>query len=510
LFTAGGQGRPGRRPLVLLACVLQLAGCASIDYDYPRDATYAIDPATETPLKRLVDGWLADNPGPSGFYPVVDGTDALGLRIRLMREAERTIDVQYFLMKPDAAGIAFATALLEAADRGVRVRFLLDDIFTTINDGTLMLLDRHENIEVRIHNPVAGRAIKSFSVLTDFRRANRRMHNKSFTVDNQVMIVGGRNIADEYFGMRSRGEFLDLDIVGIGPVAGDVSRVFDLFWNDTRSIPLAALRKVPNDESLERARIAITREGRDEILEVMQASGDRPLVTGLLGGYWPLYSAEADVITDDPRKLAYSPGLEHALLAKELRSLIDGATREVIVLTPYFVPGDAGIELWRGVVERGVRVVLVTNSLASNNHIAVHAGYSRYRKAIIESGVELYEVRADAGLDPDRVMTLHIKAFVIDRERAFIGSLNLDPRSLDINTEMGVVVHSPGLATLMAERVDALLGAQTWRVTRDDGGSLRWSAVVDDVEVTTRSEPEVGLFRKLRAFLSRIIPDSQL
>jgi len=504
---------PGRRVCRLflaLAGALLFAGCASIDDEYPRDVSFAIDPATDTALRRLVDGWLEDNPGPSGFYPVIDGTDALGLRLKLMKAAERTIDVQYFLMKPDAAGIAFATALLEAADRGVRVRFLLDDIFTTVTDSTLMLLDRHDNIEVRIHNPVAGRAMKSFSVLTDFRRANRRMHNKSFTVDNQVTIVGGRNIADEYFGIQARGEFLDLDVVGIGPVAGDVSQVFDLFWNDDRSIPLGAMSKAPDDERLDRARIEITRDGRDQILAVMADSANRPLVTGLLGGYWPLYSADADVVTDDPRKLAFSPGQEHAMLARELRSLIDGATREVIVLTPYFVPGDAGVALWRSVVERGVRVVLVTNSLASNNHIAVHAGYSRYRKAIIEAGVELYEVRADTGTDPDQPLTLHIKAFVIDREKAFIGSLNLDPRSLDINTEMGVIVHSPGLAALMAERVDKQLGAQTWRLTLDERHSLRWSAPIDGVEVVRRSEPEVGFFRRLRAILSRIVPDSQL
>ncbi len=497
------------RAFVLAALVLA-SGCATVDLDVPREASYAIEPTTDTRLKRSIDQWREENPGPSGFYPLSDGTDALGVRLLLMQAAEETIDVQYFLMKPDTAGIVFAAGLLAAADRGVRVRFLLDDIFTTVNDRTLMLLDRHENVEVRLYNPVAGRGVKTFSFLGDFKRANRRMHNKSFIADNQVMIVGGRNIADEYFGIQTKGEFLDLDVVGIGPVAARVSAEFDTFWNDRRSIPLSAVSKTVDDEVLEKARIAIDRNQREAVLAAIERSQNTSLVAAMTGGELEFFSAESTVVTDAPEKLDNKPGTEYAQLAAELGALLQSAEREIILLTPYFVPGKRGVEYWRQIVGRDVRVAIVTNSLASNNHTAVHSGYSRYRKPVIDAGVELYEVRVDSGEDPNEALTLHTKAFVIDRERVFIGSLNLDPRSLEINTEMGVVIESPELARIMAEAVDEHLPSRAWRVERDDKGRLMWTSVIDGETVVSGSEPQVGFGRKLSAFLLRIMPESQL
>ena len=494
----------------LLALVVLATGCATVDFDYPREASQAIEPATDTALKRSMDEWLEENPGPSGFFPLFEGTDALGVRLRLIEVAEKTIDVQYFLMKPDTAGIAFGAALLSAAERGVRVRFLLDDIFTTIDDRELMLLDRHENIEIRLYNPVAGRGTKMFSFAGDFKRANRRMHNKSFTVDNNATILGGRNIADEYFGIQTRGEFLDLDVIGIGPVAAEVSEKFDLFWNDNRSIPLAAFTEPVSDEELDEIRTRIRAEQRDAVITAIEASRSTSLVEAVFGGEQHFYSAESDVITDEPEKLNNRPGAEHALLATELALLLDQAQSEVILLTPYFVPGKDGVEFWRDIVARGVRVVVVTNSLASNNHTAVHSGYSRYRKSVIDAGVELYEIRVDSGEDPNEALTLHTKAFLIDRERAFIGSLNLDPRSIEINTEMGVVIESPEMTRLMAEGADRQIPARAWRVGRDENGSLTWTTVVDGKPVVETSEPDVGFGRKLQAFLLKVMPDSQL
>ncbi len=500
------------RSIALLLFVIgaPLAGCATVDFDYPRDTTHALDPETDTRLKRGVDKWLEENPGPSGFFPLFNGTDALGVRLRLMAAAEQTIDVQYFLMKPDTAGIAFAAGLLQAAERGVRVRFLLDDIFTTIEDRALLLLDRHENIEVRLYNPVAGRGVKMFSFLGDFKRANRRMHNKSFTVDNQFTVVGGRNIADEYFGIQTRGEFWDLDVVGAGPVAAEVSEAFDMFWNDRRSIPLAAVVKPASDEELEALRIKIREGQRDQVVAVMEDSQNTTLVAALAGGEQPFFSAASAIVTDEPEKLENRPGDEYALLAQELRAMFDAAQTEVLLLTPYFVPGKQGVEFWRSVVERGVRVVIVTNSLASNNHTAVHSGYSRYRRKILEAGVELYEVRVDAGTDPNEPVTLHTKAFVFDRQHVFIGSLNLDPRSIEINTEMGVVIESPELAHLMADGVERELPRAAWKVELDENDRLRWTSSDNGEPRVATSEPQVGFGRKLQAFFLRIMPDSQL
>ena len=495
---------------LLIVVLLFVSGCATVDLDVPREASYAISPDTDTRLKRSVDGWLGKNPGPSGFYPLSDGTDALGVRLLLMHAADETSDVQYFLMKPDTAGIVFAAGLLAAAERGVRVRFLLDDIFTTINDRTLMLLDRHETIEVRLYNPVAGRGTKMFSFMGDFKRANRRMHTKSFVVDNQAMIVGGRNIADEYFGIETKGEFLDLDVVGIGPVAADVSTEFDRFWNDRRSIPLAAVGKPIDPDDLERARIAIERNQRDAVIAAMQNAQSTSLVTAMTGEELSFFSAHGRVITDAPEKLDYKPGTDHALLVAELDAMIESAEEEIILLTPYFVPGKSGLEYWQQQGQRDVRIVIVTNSLASNNHTAVHSGYSRYRKAIVEAGIELYEVRVDSGEDPNAALTLHTKAFVFDRKQLFVGSLNLDPRSIEINTEMGVVIDSPELASATAAAVDAQIPPRAWRVQLDDRGKLTWTSIVDGEPVVVRSEPQVGFGKKFQAFLLRIMPDSQL
>ena len=496
--------------LRVLALAILASGCATVDFDYPREASQAIAPATDTTLKRKIDAWLEEHPGPSGFYPPGDGTDALAMRLRLIGLAEKSIDAQYFLMKPDTAGFAFGAALIRAADRGVRVRFLLDDIFTTIDDLELMLLDRHENIEVRLHNPVAGRGTKTFGFLGDFRRANRRMHNKSFTVDNQVTVVGGRNIADEYFGIQTRGEFLDLDVIGIGPVAAEVSEKFDLFWNDGRSVPLTAVARPAEDAKLDAVEKKLSQSKADLAGEVMKQSESRSLVEALIGGQEDFFSADSRVITDKPEKLYNRPGGEHAVLAAELGPLVEQAESEVILLTPYFVPGKEGVDFWRRIVKKGVRVVIVTNSLASNNHTAVHSGYSRYRKPVIDAGVELYEVRVDSGEDPNEALTLHTKAFLIDRQRAFIGSLNLDPRSIDINTEMGVVIESPEMTRAMAERVDAQLADRAWRVRRDERGSLTWTSAVDGKTVVETSEPQVGFGRKIEAFLLKVMPDSQL
>ncbi len=487
-----------------------LSGCATVSLDYPREASYALDPTTPTTLKREVDEWRSVNPGPSGFYPLVDGNDAMGARLRLMAQAEQTIDIQYFLMKPDTAGLAFAAGILEAADRGVRVRFLLDDIFTTVDDPELMLLDRHANVEVRLFNPIARRGVLAFNFLGDFKRANRRMHNKSFTVDNQVTIVGGRNIADEYFGIKTDGEFIDLDVLAIGPVAAKVSKTFDLFWNDARAFPLESVAHDFSDDALDQAFDTITEADWLVAADATSRSSNAPLVQQLFDGEIPLYSAESSVITDDPEKLGNPIDTEYMVIANELAEAVQAAQSEVIVLTPYFVPGRDGVAFWTEIAARGVRVVIVTNSLKANNHTPVHSAYAKYRKPVIRGGIELYEVRADATRDPGESLTMHAKGIVIDRSRAFIGSLNVDPRSLEINTEMGLMIESPELATNMAKRIDEQLVYMAWRVDLDERGKLTWTTEDDGQPLVATSEPGAGTWLKIKAFFMKIVPENQL
>lgn len=420
-------------------------------------------------------------------------------------------------MKPDAAGHIFAGALLEAADRGVRVRFLLDDIFTTVDDVYLMALNRHPNIEVRLFNPIARDGVEFLNFLGDFKHANRRMHNKSLTADNQATIIGGRNIAEEYFELEAGGEFLDFDVVGVGDVARDASDQFDLFWNNERALPIDIVASKVEESDADAAQSRIV-SGFDQRLQSIYAEAvGSQLVHDLHDDRLSYYPASADFITDTPEKLVNDVDVSQQILVNHLADVAEDAQHEILVLTPYFVPMKEGVAFWTAIAERGVKVTILTNSLASTNHVAVHSGYAKYRRPIIEAGIELYEMRANAVTQPAsdeqdaaESVTLHTKAVIIDRESVYVGSLNLDPRSIDINSEMGAIIRSSELAAELAEGVEAALPELAYRVDLDDKGKLRWSAVIDGTEVMESKEPLSSGWRRFEAFVLKIVPDSQL
>jgi putative cardiolipin synthase len=496
---------------------LFLAGCATAPLDFPKEYSEAIADTSDTYLGREVTGWTADHPGKSGFYPLTEGIDALGARLALIDRAERTIDAQYFLMKPDSAGLLFAMKLMEAADRGVRVRLLLDDIFTTVDDGAFEVMNQHPNIDLRLFNPVGRGGVYYANYLGNFKLANRRMHNKSFTVDNQISIVGGRNIADEYFELLTEAEFRDFDVLAIGPVAADISETFDRFWNHTLAVPMEAFATDKNLPDLATARAGINEQAVETGHLIYQRALSSPLVQDLIDDEVTLFPADSIVVTDDPEKLLNKVSTDYKTLVTVLAAVVDEAESEVVVITPYFIPGKNGVEFWRNITSKGVRVVVVTNSLASNNHTPVHAGYARYRHDMIDAGVELYEVRVDASKLPEGSdqpgydsVTLHIKALVIDRRYSFVGSLNLDPRSIDINTEMGVLIDSAEMTGGMAEKFFQNLPSFAYRVTEDEKGKLRWTTVIDGKEVVENKEPHASRWLRFKAFVFRIFPEGQL
>ncbi len=501
-------------PLVLS---LFLAGCATAPLDFPKNYSEAIVDTADTHLGKEVAEWTAKHPGKSGFYPLVAGIDAFGARLALIDRAERTIDAQYFLMKPDSAGRLFAMKLLEAADRGVRVRLLLDDIFTTVDDDAFEVMNQHPNIELRLFNPIGRGGVYYMNYLGDFKLANRRMHNKSFTVDNQVSIVGGRNIADEYFELLTEAEFRDFDILAAGPIAADIAKTFDLFWNHELAVPMEAFETKKELPDLATARAKTDKKALETNELIYEKALSSPLVQRLIEDKVELFPADSSVITDDPEKLLNKISADYKVLVTVLAVAIDEAESEVVVITPYFIPGKDGVEFWRSITDKGVRVVVVTNSLASNNHTPVHAGYARYRHDMIDAGVELYEVRVDASKLPEGSdqqgydsVTLHVKAMIIDRRHSFIGSLNLDPRSIDINTEMGVLIDNADLAGGMMERFFQNLPSFAYRVTENEKGKLRWTAVIDGEEVVETSEPQASRWLRFKAFLFRIAPEGQL
>ena len=493
-----------------------LSACATLPEDYPKEESFAIPAAAETRLGLSATAWVSSHDGQSGFFPLQSGSNALAARLRMIERAEVSLDAQYFLMKPDIAGHIFCQELLLAANRGVRVRFLLDDVFTEVSDEELFILDAHENIEVRLYNPIAKKGLYYLNFLGDFKRANRRMHNKSFTADNQLTIVGGRNIANEYFDLNINTEFEDFDVLGVGKVATEVSATFDLFWNSRRSLPLEALDVEFTEAQLDKVRQQMKQEFDEAYTSVFAAAMENKIIKELIDTKDQLFAADWEVIADAPQKLENRVAAEHRQLVNRLAELIVDSDEEVIVITPYMVPLKSGIEFWQGVVDQGTRVVILTNSLASTNHIPVHSGYAKFRKPLLEAGVELYEARvdtvehrADRPGAPDN-KTLHTKLIIIDRQQIFAGSLNLDPRSIDLNSEMGVNILSEELGTELVTEFFEQLDEVAYRVTRNEGGKLQWEGIVNGEKVIKTTEPSTSRWRRFKAGFFRFAPDSQL
>lgn len=507
--------------VLLLAAVCPLAGCAAGLYDVERDYTERVEPPAQAGLATWAAGWRQRTGAESGFLPLVQGPAALGTRLQLIDLAESTIDAQYFILKPDTSGYLFASALTAAADRGVRVRFLIDDLSTPVDDASLLLLDGHDNIEVRLFNPV-GRGGLSYwgNFVRYYQRANRRMHNKTFFVDGRVGIIGGRNIGNEYFGLKGKDEFLDLDLLVVGDAAGPTAGTFDTFWNHPLAVPVSAYA-----ERVSEKKQAIARSRAQEAsAEATATYRDRVVAAGVFDdvqqGRRELYTGTARAITDAPDKLLVKPSGEHFVVINEITTAMDRARREVIIVTPYLIPGDGGVDLLSALVARGIRVAILTNSLASNNHVAVHGAYERYRRKLLEAGVEIYEVRTTAtsdyfelgSIESDEVdgLALHTKAVVVDREFVYAGSLNMDPRAVELNTEFGLLIDSPGLANSLAAMFDERAGGPATYTVELVDGDLQWRTRVDGEERVVSSEPDAGFWRRLMSEVSKLLPEKQL
>ena len=499
----------------LLFFVLVLQGCASVDFDMPKSESHTLTDTEETYLGKQIEGLEARHPGESAFLPMNDGIDALASRLLMAERAERSIDAQYYLIKSDITGSAFINALLRAADRGVRVRLLVDDIFTGGYDAGMAGLDSHPNFEIRIFNPFARRSARYMDGLTSFSRVNRRMHNKSFTVDNQITIIGGRNIADEYFGAREDAKFGDLDVVAIGPVVREVSATFDSYWNHERAAPIEAFADMPDDPAaeLERVRegLAAAREialaskygdaVRDQVLEFVETD-EKPFI-------WAPYV----LAVDSPDKSFKSKAESAASITTPLKESLLSAKSEAIIISPYFVPMKSGIEGLIKIQQSGVKVTVITNSLAANNQSSVHGGYAPSRKPLLKAGVRIFEVRPDADVSGSELVassgakaTLHTKAFIIDRREMFIGSFNFDPRSAKINTELGVIIQSPEISAEAAEQLQSQLRIQAYEVFLNDKGKLRWREIRDGEEIIHTKEPATTWGQRFMAGFMRILP----
>ena len=437
---------------------------------------------------------------------------ALTARLALADEAANTLDVQYFIWQDDASGQLVAKKLLAAADRGVKVRLLLDDFTVSSGRGDVIKLDAHPNIEVRTFNPWATRGSRvatAVEFLTRPYTLNRRMHNKSVIADQRFAIIGGRNIGDRYFGIYKPFVQNDLDVLLAGPAVADVAHAFDEYWNSDHTFPVALFA---HDD---RPREPIDATHREIDAAVQRAAGVlnsfpleptdwsdyfEELVGTFVAGRSQLLWESPDIL-DPTRERLYT----------QFKQLVVGARREVLISSPYFIPDEEFRALLRQLVARGVRVAVLTNSLATNNHVVAHTGYRRWRRELLASGVELYELRADAAalalyVTPpvaSRALGLHTKAVVVDGQRVFIGSPNVDPRSMALNTEIGVVAASDELARRVSALITRDMAPQNaWRVTMDEEGWLTWSTG----ERVLHRQPAKGFRQRTIEFLLNILP----
>jgi putative cardiolipin synthase len=399
----------------------------------------------------------------------------------------------------------------------VRVRLLLDDNNTTGLDPTLATLDAHPNIEVRLFNPFGRRRARVLDYLFEFGRLNRRMHNKSFTVDGQATIVGGRNVGDEYFGAGQEMSFQDLDVLGIGSVVGDVRADFDAYWGAEASVRFANVAPIEPRTNNNLLETADELQATDRASQYRQALRETPLVQNILQGALPFEWTDASLVSDPPSKVLAQGSIEPTIVLDRLKIVLDSATERVDIISPYFVPTKAGVAALRAMTERGVRVRVLTNSLAATDVPAVHAGYARYRRALLEAGIELYELKRTQEGRPNpgkrgarggsSGASLHAKAFAVDRHSAYVGSFNFDPRSARLNTEMGVLLESPALASRVSDVLDRDLGTTSYQVRLGKNGHMHWLTTNQHGhEQHFDSEPETSVLRRFAVRLLSLLP----
>ncbi|KPC52865.1 phospholipase D family protein [Amantichitinum ursilacus] len=519
--------------VILLAGVLLTACATRADItQYPRPpSTYLPTPAASA-LAQSVASQVSAHPGQSGFYLLVSGKEAFEARMALIQQAQKSLDLQYYAAMEDRTGHAIMDALVAAARRGVRVRLLLDDMNIKNPDNVVALAATEPNFEARVFNPVTtgGRSAlaRASAMFSDFDHLERRMHNKSLIADNAFAILGGRNLADQYFGVNSDVNFRDLDILIAGALPDHASRSFDHYWNSKESYPVAAVaNRPPSPEVLKawkanpQAAYAAEdpkggKEAEKGALPIPDAASSNAL---LARASQQLIWANAWLAVDNPNKVDPDEPDTPSKPGKGLATMLDRAHKEFIIISAYFVPQDGGTAKLNEMSQHGVKVKVLTNSLASTDVAAVHAGYRHYRKALLASGVDIYEFKPVGG-EPSGAgfskgssrASLHTKAYVVDRKYLMIGSFNLDPRSVNLNTEQAVLINSPQLAGQVAALYDkATLPQYSYHVTLKpdaDGktsakSALVWTATDDKGQPKTwGSDPDAGFSRR---FISRFV-----
>ena len=522
---------PERVPIhfaVMLALLLMVGGCASLRPDFPRVPSHAIADGEHTSLGRVFAAQASQHPGLSGFQVMATGQSAFAMRAALADTAERTLDLQYYSVGEDLTTDLLLLRIVAAAERGVRIRILLDDIHAPTRMFAWRAMAAHPGIQARLFNPFYFGATLSLARLGEFafdgERLNRRMHNKLWITDNAAAIVGSRNLGDEYFDANEAGNFSDVDLLAAGPIVNELSHAFDAYWNSAAAVPAQAVVEAPQADDGVAVRQGLrARMAACASVPACRWLGESGLLEALRSGSVSLSWARAQFIYDAPDRVksGVPSGIEHGSIDDD-----PGGVRtrhELLIVSPYFVPSEAGLRHLGEMRERGVRVAVLTNSLASTDSPAAHAGYARHRAALLRDGVELYELRPMPGVrhrlshrwGDASPSSLHAKIIVQDRARAIVGSLNQDPRSRLHNTEAWIAVDSPELAADLAALFEA--GADSHhafevKLTQTEAmDTLEWKTEEEGKTVRYGVEPMTALWLRLwRGILGVLVPEHML
>lgn len=505
--------------LLLALLMLISAGCTTLPPAPPQPVVNSLPPAPSGAITEIADRVahkLKDND--SAYLLLSRNDDALNWRLALSDHATTSIDAQYFIWQNDETGNLLFDRLLRAADRGVRVRLLIDDIWLAPNDEVIAAISNHPNFDIKIFNPGYARHAVSgmLEFLAKFQALNRRMHNKLFIVDNRMAIVGGRNIGNPYFGLSEKYNFRDLDVMTTGPVVEEISEAFDDYWNAELAYPGHLMSDKASVDDLDALRDGVKNYlAEHEALLTRYPLSPRDWSAEMDQLTSRLIMGEGHFLQDDPIVVDG----EQLKLFDMLDILAAPAHKDLIVVSPYFIPVGGMLEGMSELNAEGVQLKVLTASMASNNHTSAHSHYKKYRRRILDTGAELYEFRQDpspaiseqANVPPVTAgfVSLHVKALVGDRQRCFLGSLNLDPRALEINTENGLYIESPELAEELATKFEALmLPENAWRVHLDEEDqTIYWTSS----KGTVHSQPARSFFQRIADFFFRLLPiESQL
>lgn len=496
--------------------LITISGCSLKQIQVRTESSIlSAEHAQNTALGGAVAPFSKQHPQKSGIRLLGDAKDAFAARMLLALSAQKTLDIQYYIWQKDITGALLFEAITEASKRGVRVRLLLDDNGIKGLDEALASLDRLENVQVRIFNPFSQRTFKWLGFITDFSRVNRRMHNKSFTVDNSVTVIGGRNIGDDYFGATGGILKQDLDLVAVGAVVNEVSSDFDRYWASDSAYPIKEVVNSSGITSYSTAEYMSEQVSNPKRPVYVEALKQSSLVETLLARELTFDWKMAKMISDDPAK-----GLDkhdkETLLVHKLAQIMGRPKATVLLVTPYFVPNKEGVKAFAELAKSGVSISILTNSMQATDVLPVHSGYAKYRKSLLKAGIQLFELRSGSEESDGRLKTLgpfgssasnlHAKTFAIDSERLFVGSFNFDPRSMYLNTELGFVIESESLTKQVENEFYQQVSEMAYLLSLDDDDNILWTEKNGNTHIVHTDEPGMTMFSRAALIMLSFLP----